>query len=74
LVSVTDTLFRDTFPVLVAMKRYSIVEPAVLPDGALACLSNVIPGDDVIVEVAESVEVTGGPDGGTADSVAVLRT
>ena len=74
LASVTDTFFSDTFPVFVTTNRYEIVEPAVTPDGAPACLSNVMPGEDVIVEVAVSVEVTGGPDGGTADSVAVLTT
>ena len=54
LASVTDTFFSDTFPVFVTTNRYEIVEPAVAPDGAPACLSNVTLGAEGMSVSTES--------------------
>jgi hypothetical protein len=72
--SVTPTEVSVTLPEFVTTNVYRIVEPAVVPDGVPACLSNVIAGDRVIGVVTVLVPVTAVPVGGVPDAVAVLFT
>ena len=72
--SSTPTEVSETLPVFVRTKLYRIVEPAVAPLGAPACLSSVMAGPAAIVVFVESVPVTVAPAGEVAETVAVFAT
>ena len=74
LASVTATPLTVTLPVFVTTNAYVIVEPALVPLGVPACLSCVTLGCAGISVSVLSIAVTGTPEGGVAEAVAVLAT
>ena len=70
--SVTVTACRVTLPVLATTNVYGIVAPAALPLGVPTCLSSATDGDAAIRMSVESEPPTAGPDGGVAETDAVL--
>jgi hypothetical protein len=70
----TTTGSSVTFPVFVTVNVYVITSPAASTDATSATLSTTIDGDCTTGTATVSSSVTGGPTGGSPDTVAVFTT